>query len=68
MKRTAIVVAVVAVIGAISSLAGAAGTSRPVPYAPGSEYVFSSSGQRVGTLTGQNSTTQFNTVQDLTSQ
>ena len=69
MKRTAIVVAVVAVVGAISSVAGAAGTSnRPVPYAPGSEYVISGSGQRVGTLTGQNLTAQFNTVQDLTSQ
>jgi hypothetical protein len=68
MKRTAIVVAVVAAIGAISSVAGAAGPNRPVPYAPGSEYVYSGSGQRVGTLTGQNLTTQFNTVQDLTSQ
>ena len=68
MKRTAIVVAVVAAIGAISSVAGAAGPNRPVPYAPGSEYVYSSSGERMGTLTGQNLTTQFNTVQDLTSQ
>jgi hypothetical protein len=68
MKRTAIVVAVVAAIGAISSVAGAAGPNRPVPYAPGSEYVISSSGERVGTLTGQNLTSQFNTVQDLTSQ
>ena len=69
MKRTAIVVAVVAVIGAITSVAGAAGTRQsPVPYAPGSEYVYSGSGQRMGTLTGQNLTTQFNTVQDLTSQ
>lgn len=67
MKRTAIIVAVVAVVGAISSVAGAAGTSRPVPYAPGSEYVSSSSGERMGTLTGQNLTTQFNTVEGNTS-
>ena len=42
--------------------------NRPVPYAPGSEYVISGSGQRVGTLTGQNLTAQFNTVEGHTSQ
>ena len=70
MKRiAAIVLATLAVLGATSSLAGAAGTRRaPVPYAPGSEYVYSSSGKRIGTLTGQNLTTQFNTVLDLVSQ
>lgn len=71
MKRTAIAiaVAVVAAIGAISSVAGAAGTSnRPVPYAPGSEYVYSGSGEKLGTLTGQHLTTQFNTVEGLVSQ
>ena len=70
MKRTAtIVVAAVAAFGVTTSLAGAAGARRaPVPYAPGSEYVYSSSGKRIGTLTGQNLTSQFNTVQDLVSQ
>jgi hypothetical protein len=68
MKRTAIVVAIVAVVGAISSVAGAGTSNRPVPYAPGSEYVISSSGERVGTITGQNLTSQLNTVQGLVSQ
>jgi hypothetical protein len=69
MKRTAaIAVTVVAVLGVTSSLAGAAGARRaPVPYAPGSEYVYSSSGAKLGTLTGQNLTAQFNTVQGLVS-
>ena len=68
MKRTAIVVAVIAAVGAIGSVAGAAGSNRPVPYAPGSVYIVSSSGERVGTLTGDNLTTQLNTVQGEVSQ
>lgn len=67
-KRTAIVVAVVATAGAIASIAGATGQNRAVPYAPGSEYVFTSSGHKVGTLTGQNLTAQLNTVRGEVSQ
>jgi hypothetical protein len=67
-QRTAIVVAVVAAVATVASVAGAAPQNRPVPYAPGSEYVISSSGQRVGTLTGQNLTSQLNTVEGLVSQ
>jgi hypothetical protein len=38
--------------------------SAPVSYAPGSEYVYSSSGKRVGSLGGSGIGTQFNTVKD----
>lgn len=70
MKRiAAVVLATLAVLGATSSLAGAAGArTAPVRYAPGSAYVYSSSGERIGTLTGQNLTTEFHTVLDLVSQ
>ena len=68
MKRLSLSIVVVAsAIGLTSSLAGA----RPlpvqrtvaVPYAPGSVYVYStSSGRKIGTLTGQGLTTQLNGV------
>ena len=63
MKRTAItlVLAVVVAAALLASLAGAAGPRlAPVPYANGSEYVYSGSGDRVGTLTGSGSGTQLN--------
>ena len=66
MKRITISIVVVAsAIGLTSSLAGAAPSGprvAPVPYAPGSTYVYSSSGAKIGTLTGQGLTTQFNHV------
>jgi hypothetical protein len=46
-----------------SAIAGAAGPGRvPVPYAPGSEYVYSGAGLKIGTLTGRDLGLQFNTV------
>jgi hypothetical protein len=68
MKRTALIIAVTAAVGVTSSVAGAAGPRLvPVPYAHGSEYVYSGSGERVGTLTGSGLGTQFNTVEDQVS-
>jgi len=69
MKRALVIVAVVTVFVVMSSLAGAVGSRRaPVPYAPGSEYVYNGSGAKIGTLTGQNLTSQLTTVQGLVSQ
>ncbi len=68
MKRTALIIAVTAAVGVTSSVAGTAGPRLvPVPYAHGSEYVYSGSGERVGTLTGSGLGTQFNTVEDQVS-
>ena len=68
MKRAALIIAVSAALGVTTSLAGAAGARlAPVPYAPGSEYVYSGSGKKLGTLTGSGLGTQFNTVKDLVS-
>jgi hypothetical protein len=51
-----------------SAIAGAAGPRRvPVPYAPGSEYVYSGADVRIGTLTGSDLGTQFSTVRDQVS-
>jgi hypothetical protein len=63
MKRLVltVVVVVVVTVALVSSLAGAAGPRlAPVPYAHGSEYVYSGSGERVGTLTGSGIGTQLN--------
>jgi hypothetical protein len=61
VKRIVVLaVAIAAVI--ISSVAGAASSgpsTKPVRYAPGSEYVFDSSGKKVGTLNGTGLNTQF---------
>ena len=63
MKRAAFIIAVTAALGVTSSLAGAAGPRLvPVPYAPGSEYVYLGSGEKIGTLTGSGLGTQFNTI------
>jgi hypothetical protein len=66
MKRISLSFVVVAsVLGVTSSLAGAASSGArlaPVPYAPGSAYVYSSSGEKIGTLTGQGLTTRLITV------
>jgi predicted membrane protein len=66
MKRAVLIIAVTAALGVTTSLAGAAGGARlaPVPYAPGSEYVYSGAGEKLGTLTGSGLGTQFNTVKD----
>ena len=64
MKRAAIIIAVTAALGVTASLAGAAGPRlSSVPYAPGSQYVYSGSGEKIGTLTGRDLGTQFNTVE-----
>jgi hypothetical protein len=68
MKRISLSIVVVAsAIGLTSSLAGAAPLpiqrTAPVPYAPGSVYVYSSSsGHKIGTLTGHGLTTRLITV------
>ena len=66
MKRISLSIVVVAsAIGLTSSLAGAAPSGArvvPVSYAPGSMSVYSSSGTKIGTLTGQGLTTQLNGV------
>jgi hypothetical protein len=66
MKRISLSIVVVgSAIGLTSSLAGAAPSGArlaPVPYAPGSAYVYSSSGEKIGTLTGQGLTTRLITV------
>ena len=66
MKRISLSIVVVAsAIGLTASIAGAAPSGpriAPVPYAPGSVYVYSSSGEKIGTLTGQGLTTQLITV------
>jgi hypothetical protein len=65
MKRTTVILAVATTIGLISSVAGAASSgpsTKPVGYAPGSVYVYSSSGDKLGTLTGDGLNTQFLTV------
>ncbi len=66
MKRISISIVVVAsAIGLTASLAGAASSGprlASVPYAPGSVYVYSSSGEKIGTMTGQGLTTRLITV------
>jgi hypothetical protein len=65
VKRTVIALAVATVVGIVSTVAGAASSgprTEQVPYAPGSEYVFSSSGKKVGTLIGNGLSPQFLTV------
>ena len=61
MRRAAIIVVVALALGLLAAVAGAAGPRVvPVPYAHGSEYVYSGSGQKVGTLTGSGLGTQLN--------
>jgi hypothetical protein len=65
MKRTVIAVALATVIGIGTTVAGAASSgprTEQVRYAPGSEYVYSSSGKKIGTLNGSGLNTQFLTV------
>ena len=63
MKRISLsIVVVVSAIGLTASLAGAAPSSprlAPCPYAPGSVYVYASSGDKIGTMTGQGLTTRL---------
>ena len=61
-KRIAVVAAVTASAAVLSSLAGAASSSPttvPLSYAPDSLAVYSSSGERMGTLTGSGLNTEF---------
>ena len=71
MNRIVLILATVAAaIGVTSSFAGAASTgprTSPVPYAHGSEYVYSSSGKKVGTLTGSGLGAELGTPEGLVS-
>ena len=61
-KRIVVILAIAAAAVVTSSLAGAAPsgpTTAPVRYAPSSSYVFASSGERMGVLTGDGLDTQF---------
>jgi hypothetical protein len=67
MKRTIVVLTTATVVGVVSSVAGAASSgprTEPIRYAPdsGSVHVYSSSGKKLGTLTGDRLNTQFVSV------